>query len=135
MLDYYEALERLAKLAQVDSGCTQLRSCWDHELAWEQEWFRPRYKGSRGQYQRAVDNTFERMKEWLEGGYLLRENLKGHWLHGEPMGDLELITELANWIGSSRPAAVWCSLQWLRRQLMARNLRADQEVSHDHRPE
>ena len=120
MPDYYEALEKLAKLAQVDSNCTQLRSCWDHELEFEREWIRTRHKGTRGQYQLAVDNAYERMKEWLEGGYLLREKLKGHWLYKEPMGNLELVTELANWIGNSRPAAVWCSLQWLRGKLRAR---------------
>lgn len=115
-----EAIAELAKLAQTGELSTQLRSCWDDELAWEQEWIRTRYKGTRGQYQLAVDNTFERMKGWLAGGYVLREKLLGHWLHGEPMGNLELITELADWTGSSRSAAVWCSLQWLRGKLVAR---------------
>ena len=33
-----EAIAELAKLAQTGELSTQLRSCWDDELAWEQEW-------------------------------------------------------------------------------------------------
>lgn len=117
-----DALVKLAKLAQIDEASVQLRSCWNAELAWEQEWIKQRHKGSRGQYEIAVENTFDRMKEWLEGGYLLPGKLADHWLWegGVRMTDLELATALAEWIGSTRPAGVWCSLWWLRGKLLKR---------------
>lgn len=113
-----DAIAKLAKLAQIDEASVQLRSCWNAELAWEREWIKQRHKGSRGQYEIAVENTFDRMKEWLEGGYLLPGKLADHWLSGARMTDLELAIALAEWVGSTRPAAVWCSLWWLRGKLL-----------------
>lgn len=114
-----DALAKLAKLAQIDEASPQLRSCWNAELAWEREWIKQRHKGTRRQYELAVENTFDRMKKWLEGGYVLREKLAEHWLweSGTRMTDLELVTALAEWVGSTRPAAVWCSLWWLRGEI------------------
>lgn len=113
-----DAIAKLAKLAQIDETSVQLRSCWNAELAGEREWIKHRHKGSRGQYEIAVENTFDRMKEWLEGGYLLPGELADHWLSGARMTDLELVTALAEWVGSTRPAGVWCSLWWLRGKLL-----------------
>ena len=121
-MDSLDAVSKLCQEFGIGEDSLELRSVWNEELEWERAWIRSRHKGTRGQYQRAVDNTYSRMQEWLKYGYLVPGVIEDHFLGGVEMSPAGIAKALADWVGTTRRAPIWCSLWWLRRQLMAPEL-------------
>lgn len=122
-MDSLDAIDKLIREFGVDEEFRMgLRAAWDSELAWEQDRVRARHPGTRGQYQRAVGEVYQRLRGWLGDGRLdlvprVLADPQG-WLPHHGLWDARLLEELLLWQGRSRPAAVWCGLWALRQRVI-----------------